>query len=122
MRPRINEKGEGRIGCIFWSVMGILFVVVAIKAVPVKIASMKLEDHMQELAMTQGKRGADFHQNSIYKMAQHLELDIQRKQIKVKKYPERLVIDVNFVAPLDILGFKYDWNIHLHLDRDIYWI
>ncbi len=122
MRKRGIARGEGRIGCIFWTLVGLIFVLVGMKVVPVKIATMKLEDHMQEMAMTQGRRSRNFFERSIFNKARSLELDIPRNQIKVKKYPERVVIDVEFTVPVEILTFEYQWNIELHLDRDIFWI
>ena len=124
MRQRGIEKGEGRVGCIFWTLMGLIFVLVAWKAVPVKIAAMKLEDHMTELAMSPAARTADrgFFEREIYNKAKMLNLDIPRKQIRAKKYPERVVMDVEFTVPLDILSFTYNWNIKIHVDRDVFWI
>lgn len=123
MRQRGIATGEGRIGCIFWSLIGLIFVLVAWKAVPVKIATLKLENHMQELAMSPAARtaGRDFFEREIYNKAQLLRLDIQRKQIRAKKYPERVVMDVEFTVPIDILTFTYDWNIKIHVDRDVFW-
>ncbi len=122
MRQRGIERGESRIGCIFWSLVGILFVLVAIKAVPIKIATMKLEDHMTEMAMTQGRRDRDFFEREIFNKARSLKLDIPRKQIRVRQYPERVVMDVEFTVPIEILTYTYNWDIKIHLDRDIFWI
>ncbi len=124
MRLRRIARGEGRIGCIFWSLMGILFALVCIKAVPVKIATLKLEDHMKELAMSRRARtaGKDFFEREIFNKARELKLDIPRKQIHAKKYPERVVMDVEFTVPLDLLLFTYDWTIEIHVDRDVFWI
>jgi len=122
MRPWKIQRGEGRIGCIFWSLVALVFLLVAMKVVPVKIATMQLEDHMKELALTQGRRGKEFFESEIYNKAQFLELDIPKEKIRVKKYPERVVMDVEFTVPIDILSFTYNWNVKLHLDRDIFWI
>ncbi len=120
---RHSEGGESKIGCIFWTLIGLLFVLVAMKAVPVKIATMKLEDHMQDLAMSPRARTADngFFEREIYNKAKSLELNIPRKQIRAKKYPERVVMDVEFTVPLDILSYTYEWDIEIHLDRDVFW-
>ena len=106
MRQRGTARGEGRIGCIFWGLISLLFVLVAVKVVPIKIATMKLEDHMLELALSPRARtgGPAFFQRGIFHKARELKLDIPRKQIKVKKYPERVVIDVEFTVPIDILS------------------
>jgi hypothetical protein len=118
------ERGEGRIGCIFWSLLGLIFVLVAVKVVPIKIATLKLEDHMKELALSPRARvaGKDFFEREIFNKAERLKLDIPRKQIRAKKYPERVVMDVEFTVPIDVLSFTYDWDIKIHVDRDVYWI
>ena len=124
MRQRGIERGESRIGCIFWSLAGLIFVLIAMKAVPVKIKAMKLENHMQELATSPAARTADngFFEREIHNKAKSLDLDIPRKQIRAKKYPERVVMDVEFTVPIEILTFTSNWDIKIHLDRDIFWI
>lgn len=123
MRPRETERGESRVGCIFWFLVGLIFIIVAVKVVPIKIATMKLEDHMQELAMSQRARtaGREFFEREIYNKAQFLNLKIPRKQIRAKKYPERVVMDVEFTVPVNVLSYTYDWNVELHVDRDVFW-
>ncbi len=120
MRRIGSQRGEGKIGCIFWTLVALVFGLVASEMVPVKIATMKLEDHMKELAMTQPRRPKDFFEQEIFNKAQALNLDVPRKQIRVKKYTERVIMDVEFTVPVDVLGFDYDWNIKLHVDRDLF--
>ncbi len=123
MRLRRSEKGEGKIGCIFWAFLALIFLLIAVKVVPVKIATMKLKDHMLDLTMSQARhRDNTFFELEIYNKAKALQLDVARKQIRVKKYPERVVMDVEFTVPVDILTYVYNWNVHLHVDRDVFWI
>ena len=123
MRQRGTERGEGKIGCIFWSLAGLLFVLVAVKVVPIKIATMKLEDFMIELAMSPRARTADngFFEREIHNKSKLLDLEIPRKQIRAKKYPERVVMDVEFTVPVDIISFTFDWDVKIHVDRDVFW-
>lgn len=121
MRTVGTQRGESKIGCIFWILLGLLFILVAVKIVPIKIAAMKLEDHMVELAMTQGKQGKGFFEREIYNKAKYLELPVSRKQIKVKKFPERVIMDVEFTVPVEVLTIDHDWNIKIHVDRDVFW-
>ncbi len=123
MRQRISEAGEGKIGCIFWLIIGLIAALFGAKMVPIKLSAMKLEDHMQELTMSQRARtaGGDWFQHEIYKKARELKLDIPKKQIRAKKYPERVVMDVEFTKPIDVFLFTYDWTITIHIDRDVFW-
>ncbi len=120
MRQRGIERGDSKIGCVFWSLIGIVCILIAIKVVPIKIATMKLKDHMTEMAMTQGRRDKDFFEREIFNKARSLNLEIPREQIRVKKYSERVVMDAEFTVPVDILSYTYEWNIKIHIDRDIF--
>lgn len=118
-----RERGEGKIGCIFWSLAGLLFILVLYNVLPIKIATMKLEDYMIELAMSPRARTADngFFEREIHNKAKLLDLEIPRKQIRAKKYPERVVMDVEFTVPVEIISFTFDWNVDIHVDRDVFW-
>ena len=115
-----NEAGEGRAGCVFWILMAIVFGLIAKEVFPVKAAAIKLEDHMKDLAMTQPRKPKSFFEKAILKKAEFLDLNVSRKQIRVKKYPERVVMDVAFTTPVNVLGFTYNWNVKIHVDRDIF--
>lgn len=120
MRRMGYDSGEGRAGCLFWLLVVLVAVMVGFKVIPVKIATMQLKDFMEELAMTQSRQTGAFFVREISNKAKELDLDIPKKQIKVRKSAERVVIDIDFVVPLDFYFYQHDWNIHLHLDRDIY--
>lgn len=120
MRRTRRERGEGRAGCLFWLLVMLAAVMVGAKVIPVKIATMQLKDYMEELAMTQSRQTGPFFVREISNKAKELDLEIPKKQIKVRKSAERIVIDVDFVVPLDFYFYQHDWQIHLHLDRDIY--
>lgn len=120
MRQTTNQAGEGRAGCVFWILVATVFGLIAAEAVPIKIATMKLEDHMKDLAMTQSRRPKEFFEREIFNKAKYLDLEIPRKQIRVKKYSERVVMDVEFTAPINLLGFNYDWSVSIHVDRDLF--
>ncbi len=78
---------------------------------------------MVDMTMSERARTADnsFFEREIYNKAKSLNLDVPRKQIRAKKYPERVVMDVEFTVPLDILSYTYDWDIEIHVDRDVFW-
>lgn len=120
MDNRRHQLGESRVGCIFWTLIAILFALAASKVIPVKMASMKLEDHMKELAMTQPYGTKEFFEREIFNKSRSLDLDVPRKQIRVKKYLERVIMDVEFTAPIEVLSFSFDWDVKIHVDRDIF--
>ena len=113
-------QGEGRAGCIFWLLLALVFGVIAFQTIPIKIATMQLEDFMKEMAMTQPGRSQHWFERRISERAVELDLEIPKDQIRVKKYPERVIMDVQFVEVIDIFGYEYNWNVKIYLDRDLF--
>ena len=117
---RFGQSGEGKAGCLFWVFLLLIGGLIGYQVIPVKIASMQLEDHMKELAMTQPRSPQHLFEQRIAQRARELDLEIPKEQIRVKKYPERVIMDVEFAVPIDVLGYTFDWNVKIHLDRDIF--
>lgn len=115
-----SQKGEGKIGCIFWLIGALLFGMVLFKVVPVKIAVMQLEDHMVELAKTQPRKSQSFFEKSIIRRSEELRLDLTKKNVKVRKYKERVVMNVKFDVPVDLVIHTYIWNVNIEVDRDLF--
>lgn len=120
MRGFKYQRGEGRAGCIFWTLVLAAGIFVAAKIIPVKIATAELKDKMEEAAqlMPRGreKEFVDF----IVANAVERDLPVTRKDVKVKKSNQRVTMDVSFTVPIDLIVTTYDWDIDLHVDRDIF--
>ncbi len=119
---RFGQRGEGRIGCIFWVLVMAVGVLLALRVVPVKIATSQLKDHMEELAQLKPRGDQNFFASEIYNRARELDLPIDKKRIKVDKGPNRVIMDVELTVPLDFFVYTYNWEIKIHLDRDIFLI
>jgi len=117
---RFGTRGEGRAGCIFWILLGLITALIASEIIPIKIASMQLEDHMKDIAMTQPRRPQHWFEKRIAERAEELDIEIPKEQIRVKKRKERVVMDVNYTVPVEVLGFEWDWDVKIHLDRDLF--
>lgn len=117
---RFGTRGEGRAGCIFWISLAVIVALVAFEVIPIKIATMQLEDHMKELAMTQPRKGQDWFEKKIRERADELDLEIPKEQVKVRKKPNRIIMEVKFTKRIVVLGFDYDWDIEINLDRDLF--
>lgn len=121
MRRLGSQRGEGKIGCIFWIFVLVVAILVGSKVIPIKIATMQLEDHMKELSLSQRNRPQAFFEKEIYNRSRQLELEIPKDQIKVTKPSNRIVMDVRFTVPLDFVVYTYNWNIRIYLDRDVFY-
>lgn len=114
------SRGEGKLGCIMYSLVFFAVIMVAYNFIPMKIATMQLEDHMKELAMHEPRKDEKFFRKSILERADELRLPVEKKHIKVKKSTKRVVMDVNFPIVIDLMVTDYRWDVKLHLDREIF--
>ncbi len=115
-----SQQGEGKIGCLFWLLAALIFGMFCFKVVPIKMAVMQLEDYMLELAKTQPRKPQSFFEKAIIRKSEELRLDLTKKNVKVRKYKERVVMDVQFEVPVDLLFYTHIWNVKVHIDRDIF--
>ncbi len=117
---RRSERGEGRAGCVLWSLFLTAVVIVAVKVVPVQMSVMKLKDQMEEAAQLRWKDSNRKLERFIIDRAAELELPVGAKDVVVKKGGGRVKMDVNFIVPLDFYVFQKDWNIEIEMTREIY--
>ena len=115
-----SQRGEGRAGCLFWVLLLLVGVMVGSKVIPIKIATMQLEDHMKDLARTAPRKPQRFFEKEIGNRARELDLQIPKDNIQVKKFENRVIMDVEFVVPLDFYVYEHQWNIKLYHDIDIF--
>jgi hypothetical protein len=122
MLRRRAEAGEGRIGCIFWSLVLIVGIVVAWQMVPVKIKTSELYDYMVDQAAFAANRSADSIKKRILEKANELDLPVGPKNLSVDKHTERIRMHTEYTVVVEFpLGFTYDWNFVHDVDRPIYY-
>ncbi len=115
-----SERGESRLGCVIWTIVLAAGILISVRVIPIKIATIELKDKMEDAAQLMPRGTVRQYQTFILQRAQELNLPVTKKEIKVKKYPNRVVMDVSFTVPLDLLITTYNWDISLHVDRDIF--
>ncbi len=122
MRTIGSESGEGKAGCLFWVLLLVAGVVAGSKMIPPEIDKLKLRDHMQELALTQPNGTEQFFKKEIRNKARFLKMDIPKDQIQVKKYETRVIMEVEYIVPLDFYLFQWDWKRRVFVDEEIFLI
>lgn len=117
-----RQRGEGRAGCIFWTLVLVVGVMISSKVIPVKIATAELKDKMEEAAQLMPRGTQKDYIDFIVSSAVERDLPVTRKNVTIKKSANRVVMDVEFTVVLDFIITDYRWDISLHVDRDIFLI
>ena len=121
MPRRRAERGEGNLGCILWLVALALAVLVAYKAVPVKMQSAELYDFMDDLAKYKAERTpTEELEKQIIWRAKQLNITVEKKDVSVERRGDRIYIKVEYTIPVEFPGYTYPWHFRQTLDRQIF--
>ena len=112
--------GEGKLGCILWLAILVLAGLIAYKAIPVKIAASQLYDYMDDQARFGARVSTDGLRTRILNRAKELDLPVTSRDIKVLKRGGIIRMECNFTVPLDLLGFEYNWDFNLEVERQVF--
>jgi predicted component of viral defense system (DUF524 family) len=98
-----------------------LVILIAWKAVPVKIQSSELYDYMDELAKFRSERTPPEElEKMIMDRAKQLQIPLEKKDVRVERNGDRVFMEVDYTVPVDILGMTYHWHFHQKLDKPIF--
>jgi len=119
---RRGEAGEGRIGCIFWSLLLIVGAIIAWQMVPVQIRSSEFVDYMDDQAQFAAQRSADAIKKRVLQKANDLRLPVGPKELTVTKETERIRMHVEYTVEVEFpFGFTYPWHFEHDIDRPIFY-
>jgi hypothetical protein len=117
------QRGDSKLGCIFWLVILAAGALVAWKAIPVKIRSAEFHDFLVDQAVfaTREPRNEAIKKRVLEK-AGDLELPVTAKQVEVHRSDARIRIVADYTVPLDFpFGYTYEWQFHHDVDRPIFY-
>ena len=121
MRRRIAERGEGNIGCILWVVVLGLAVLIAVKMVPVKIASSQLYDYMdKDMATHAATAPPEAIAKAILAKAKELDLPLAKEDVHVERVGDNIRMRAVFTVPVEFPGYTYMWHFDHEVNRPIY--
>ena len=120
MRRRAAEAGSGNVGCILWLVVLGIAVLIAWKAIPVKIRSAELYDHMVEITKFGARTTPEEIEKDILAKARELDLPLDKEHVKVERIGDRLKMEATYTVPLEFPGYTYNWRFDHQVDRPLF--
>lgn len=119
IEPR-HQRGEGRVGCLFWGVVLAVVILIGIKAVPVKYRASQLFDFMDEQAKFAQQTRPDYQKKAIMRRARELQIPLDPKRLTVEKRGGRIVIRAAWEQPLEFPGYTYVWHFEEEINEPIF--
>ncbi|HKI05954.1 MAG TPA: hypothetical protein VKK31_28505 [Thermoanaerobaculia bacterium] len=119
--PRRSERGEGNLGCILWLLALGLAILIAVKAVPVKLQSTELYDYMDELAkFSAAQLPPEELKKRLLTRAGQLRVPLQKENIIIERNGDRIYMEIDYTVPVEFPGYTYQWHFRQKLDRPIF--
>lgn len=117
---RRRSAGEGKVGAILWSLAFIIVIMIAWKAIPVKIASAELYDFMVDQAKFSGRVAPPELKKRILQQAKELDIPLEEKNVFVERNGDTIRMSAKYVVALDFPGYTYYWNFDHQVKRQIF--
>lgn len=115
-----SQRGESRAGCLLWVLVLLAGILFSSKIIPIKIATHQLKDRVEDIAERHPRWKQNKVHENIYRRAKELELPIKKKDIKVKKNNQNMIVDITIKTPIDFYFTEFVWTEEIHIDRDIF--
>ena len=120
MRIRRFAAGDSKLGCFIWLAILGIFIMVALKAVPVKISGSQLYDYMENQAKFSRRPTGPILRRRILGKAKELNLPVTDKDVKVIVGGARVIMEVKYMVPLEFPGYTYEWEFDFKIDRPVF--
>jgi predicted membrane protein len=105
-----DQRGEGKLKAIIYTVILVSAVYAAVKVVPAYVAEYQLNDKMQEQARfaVVNRYNEDQIREIIFKEVQDLDIPAKREDIKVSATRSEVRISLDYTVPVDLMVYKMD--------------
>jgi hypothetical protein len=120
-RRRTAQSGEGNLGCIIWSLVLGLAILISWKMIPVKVSSAEMADYLVEVAQFQSAQKAPEDIKKIILLrASELNIPLAKENVTVVRAGDRIRMTVEYTIPVDFPGYTYNWHFRHEIDRPIF--
>lgn len=119
-RNRHSERGEGQLGCVFGVILMLLAILVAYKMIPVKVKAADLRQTVVDEAKSAGMHTDKMIMDAILMKAKANDLPVTEDDVNINRKQGSIVIDVEYVVPVQFPGYTYNWKFRHHADNPIF--
>ena len=119
---REHEHGRGVVGCVLALIVVVVVVMIAYKAIPVRIAVAELQDYCEAQAerASLSEYNNENIQKNIVEKARELKLPVTPQDIKVRRDGGQVYVEVHYTVSLDFPGYTYRWEVSHDVARVLF--
>jgi len=119
MRRARSSRGAAGFGCVVWIFVLAFVGYCLVQILPVKIASSKFEDFMQEEAGFGSVKNLTQLEKEILAKARELNIPLTKENLSVRRSHESITIEAHYQLTVDFFGglYKYVWKFNPVVSR-----
>jgi len=109
-----GERGAGRLKALVWTLIFVLFVVVAVRVIPIYVNEYEFLDGMQTIARfaTVNRQGPDQIRDAVMKEADKDGVTIRKEDVHVGASSGNVNINVDYSVTVDLSVYQWTLNFH----------
>jgi hypothetical protein len=116
MLIRMNQKGEGRLGCVVGLLLLVVALFVAYKLIPVKMQATSMREAVQNASRSASGKGMDTVKKEVLARAKELNVPLSEKDVVITRRADFIRVEVQYDVMIDFPGYK--WKKHYSFDAE----
>src|SRR6266516_382302 len=114
MRLRGRQRGESQLGCLVGLIVLAIAIFIAWKMIPVKVKAAELRQVVGDEAKAAGTHDDNKIRGAIMQKVYDTKLPVKEDDVKITRAGGDIIVDVDYIVPIDFPGFTYKWHLHHH--------
>jgi hypothetical protein len=107
MQTRVNQRGEGRLGCVFGVLFLALACFLAYKLIPVKIQANEMRDVIQDESRAASGRSTAEVKKAIFTRAQELKVPLDESNLVVTRRADYIRVECEYSVEIQFPGYTH---------------
>ncbi len=117
-----GQRGKGNVGCIVGLLVLVVAVVVAMKAVPVKVAVAEMQEFCERQAegASLPRNTDEAIENAILAKAKSLNLPLKAEDLKVWRDGTNVHVEAKYRVVIEFPFYTYNWDVSHKVERVLF--
>lgn len=116
MLNRMNQKGEGRLGCVIGLLLLVVVLFIAYKMIPAKMQATDMREAVQNASRSASGKSMDTVKREVLERAKELNVPLTEKDVVVTRRADYIRVEVRYDVAIEFPG--YVWNKHYEFDAE----
>jgi len=120
MLIRMNQKGEGRMGCVVGLLLFAVAGFIAYKLIPAKIQAAEMRELVQDESRSASGRSQDTIKKSILARAAELKVPLEPEDVVITRRGDFIKVEVEYDVDIVFPGYVYKKHYQFNAENPVF--